>query len=477
MKRTNFLKWFARIALVCLTLFVGVAAVQAGISLGEIVSVATLATAPFAFVLPDTLKSQMTQAEQDGIKALGDQISTYLKAFEGGAFDQKALNDHVKTAWDNHAKLFGIEKDTLKELTDTLKAQGVEILALKESKKPVERMKSLGEQVDEWVKSQEYIDGLSKRQPSTLHVKAATPFSVRATAAGSVTGLNPAFAAVPELFRIDVDRTINSAPTERNFLFDLFWKGSTDSVQIIFFNRINKQGGAVITSEYGVKPLMSWEHERQTAQPIKIPVMVKLSSEMMRDAAFITGEIQTVLTDDLWTVTDKAVLDHVADMATPYMGTGLDDKIATPNNADAIRAGILQLRNLNHTADVLLLSPTAKAEMDLTKSSTGNYMKQELDAILKSLRIEESTKIEDDEFVLVDTRRVKTKSKGGVSISTGWGVNPVPVSGGGTTYKSDFEMNAVSVIVEHEVYIYHNTIDEVAVLKDTFANVKLALAK
>lgn len=473
MKATNFLKWFARIALVCLTLFVGVTALYAGNSLVDVVTVATLATAPFAFVLPDAIKSKMTKEEQEGIKELGDQIATYLSKQERGELDQKDLNEKVKSAWDNHAKLYGIEQDTLKSLQDTLKAQGIEISALKESKRGKESFKSLDEQISDWVKSQDYKDSLSKRQPSTLHVKAATPFSVRATSMGTTTGLNPAFTAAPELFRIDVDRTINSAPTERNFLFDLFWKGSTDSTMIVFFNRVNKQGGAVITPEFGVKQPMSWEYERETAQPIKIPVSVKLSTEMMNDASFIAGEIRTVTTEELWTVTDKAVLDHVEGMATAYLGTGLDDKVSTPNNADAIRAAILQLRNLNHFADVLLISPTAKAELDLTKSSTGNYMKQEIDAILKGLRIEESTKLDEGEFILADSRRVKVKNKGGISISTGWGVNAV--AGGG--YKSDYEMNAVTMIVEHEIYIYHNTIDEVAVVRDTFANVKLALLK
>lgn len=473
MKPNKAFTLFARITLVCLTLFVVGAALSTGSSGVDVVGVLTMAAAPFAFVLPDALKSQMTKEEQEGIKALGDQISTYLQAQENGQLDQKSLNDKVKEAWDDHAKLFGMDKDTIKSLQDTLKQQGIEMTALKEGKRGGERYKSLDEQIGEWVKSQDYKNSLQSKTPTTLNVKAASPFSVRPSTIGGAATTD-VFASAPELFRIDVDRTIHSAERDEPFLFDLLWKGGTDSTLIVWFNRINKQGGAAITPEYGVKPLMSWNYERKTTEPQKVTVSVKMSTEMMNDASFVTGEVRSVLKEDLWDKIDDNVFDYVEGIASSYLGTGLDNKIPTPNNADAIRAMVLQLRNLSHKADLLILSPTDKAHIDLTKNGTGNYMKQEIDAILKNLRIKESLELAEGTFMLMDTSKVKTKTKGGISISTGWGVNQVATTGT-NQYKSDFEMNAVTLLVEQEIYIYHDTINETAIALGDFADIKEAL--
>ena len=195
---------------------------------------------------------------------------------------------------------------------------------------------------------------------------------------------------------------------------------------------------------------------------------------MMNDASFVTGEVRSVLKEDLWDKIDDNVFDYVEDIASSYLGTGLDNKIPTPNNADAIRAMVLQLRNLSHKADLLILSPTDKAHIDLTKNGTGNYMKQEIDAILKNLRIKESLELAEGTFMLMDTSKVKTKTKGGISISTGWGVNQVATTGT-NQYKSDFEMNAVTLLVEQEIYIYHDTINETAIALGDFADIKEAL--
>ena len=76
--------------------------------------------------------------------------------------------------------------------------------------------------------------------------------------------------------------------------------------------------------------------------------------------------------------------------------------------------------------------------------------------------------------MLMDTSKVKTKTKGGISISTGWGVNQVATTGT-NQYKSDFEMNAVTLLVEQEIYIYHDTINETAIALGDFADIKEAL--
>ena len=70
MKPNKAFTLFARITLVCLTLFVVGAALSTGSSGVDVVGVLTVAAAPFAFVLPDALKSQMTKEEQEAVDSM-----------------------------------------------------------------------------------------------------------------------------------------------------------------------------------------------------------------------------------------------------------------------------------------------------------------------------------------------------------------------------------------------------------------------
>lgn len=472
------LTMFARLMLVTLTLFVCGVALSTDVSSVMALTSITMAAAPFAFVLPNDLKDSMTPEGVKSLEALGTQLAKYVDDHAAGNIDEKALNDNVKKAWDDHFKEYGLDKTSFKALQDLARTQGIEIAAIKEASQNggFGKVKDLTAQIKEWVTSENYKSALGEKRTIALELKSAVPMSAYGTSAGSTTGLNPVFAAAPELFTIEVDRNIQAAPRPKTFLWNLVSKGNSNAAIIIWFNRKNIQGGATFIPEYGIKQLMSWEYEKETTSPFKIAVGVKISEEMLEDADFITGEIQRVTTDELLTKIDGRVLTHVNTNAAAYQGTALDDSIATPNNADAIRAVVLQLRNAEYTADTLIVTPTMKAQLDLTKSSTGNYLKQELDALLKDLNIYETTMLAtSDDFMLFDSTRIIAKSKGGLRISTGWGVNKVSEQDGG--YKSDYEMNAVTMLVERYMYLYQDSLHYVGMCKDKFSVVKTALLK
>lgn len=471
------LTMFARITLGLLTLFLCAVAISTDVSLSTAITSVTLAVAPFAFTVPTELKEKMNEEAVKSLEDLGKKLGEYVKQHMDGNLDQKGLNEVIKKSWDEHFKEFGITKESYKSLQDTLKQQGIEITTLKEAQSNGgTKGKDLKEQIKEWVGQPDFNTALKERRTLSLELKAAVPMSAYVESAGSVANLNPVFAAAPELFTIEVDRTINSAPRETPFLWNLVSKGSSDAAVIIWFNRKNIQGGATFIPEYGVKQLMSWEYEKETTSPFKIAVGVKVSEEMMIDASFITSEIQRVTKDELLEKIDGRVLKHITDNASAYQGTPLDGTVETPNNADAIRAALLQLRNANYKADTLVITPTTRAMLDLTKSSTGNYLKQELDALLRGLNIYETTELADpDDFLLFDSSKIIAKNKGGLRVSTGWGVNKVSEADG--DYKSDFEMNAVTMLVERYMFLYQDSLHYVGMIKDKFSVVKEALVK
>jgi hypothetical protein len=100
--------------------------------------------------------------------------------------------------------------------------------------------------------------------------------------------------------------------------------------------------------------------------------------------------------------------------------------------------------------------------MDLTKSSTGNYIKIELEGILRSLRVIETTEIAAGDFLLMDTAKWVVKILEGLRLEFGW-------------ENDDFRKNLITIIAELRLHSYQNSIDAGAVIYDAFATVKDAI--
>jgi HK97 family phage major capsid protein len=149
--------------------------------------------------------------------------------------------------------------------------------------------------------------------------------------------------------------------------------------------------------------------------------------------------------------------------ASAYVGTGLDETITSPTNADAIRAGMLQMRLLKYKPDVVFMNPTDVAALDLLKTADGHYIKVETDAIMQRIRVIETTEVDAGYFLLMDTQKWIVRVLEDLRIEFGW-------------ENDDFRKNLVTVIAEMRLHSYQNSIDAGAVVYDEFTTVKTALA-
>ena len=277
----------------------------------------------------------------------------------------------------------------------------------------------------------------------------------------------------PALGRWIVDRTIHEAPRERTAIYDRVVKGSVSAPNVAWVNRVNKEGGSAFIAEGTLKPLMDWEYKQETANPKKIAVRTKVSTEMLEDFDFILSEIRRMMTLDLREVIDEKLLTGAGNADEPkgittaaggYTSSALDDSVVMPNEADAIRAAMLQMRTLNFYPDVVFLNPAQKAMMDLTKTSQGNYIKVELDSVLASLQIIETTRIEEGHFLLIDSSKWQVRPYNTITFRTGW-------------ENDDFSKNLVTFICEQRLFDYWNSIDLGAFIYEDFDTVKAAIEK
>lgn len=458
-KRTDFKGMYARRHLKLfglasvIMLIVAALCFTTGTDAGSVIGLVFAAAPVAAFKLPED--ADFSENEKKGLQYLADYIDSQLNAFKEG---QKTEEEYLKSITDK-LKEQGFDADKIDKLEKAMKKQGADIVAMKE--KPGNAGDNLKEQLKTFLTSDDFKSSIKEKKVTGIEIKAAT------------TIMTPnASTNAPHALRFEIISGIQSAPRELNAIFPALYKGSTGSRTIIWINRVNEEGGAAFIAEGAIKPLKDWEYKEENSVAKKIAVSTKVSTEMLQDFEYMASEINRLLNRDLFEVIDLELLSGtggtsptgILTVAGGYVSTGLDGTILMPNNADAIRAGILQLRLLNYTPDVLFINPTDNAALDLTKSSTGNYIRIELDAIIGKLRIIETTRVPVGKFLLMDTSKWDVKVYQDFRLEFGW-------------ENDDFRKNLVLVIAEMRIHSYQNSIDAGSVIFEDFATVRTALEK
>ncbi|MBD8389657.1 phage major capsid protein [Dysgonomonas sp. BGC7] len=411
--------------------------------------------APLAFVVPKELG--LSENEEKGLESLAKHLGDQLDQHQKGLLDGPELNEKVKKAFEHFVEDYGINKDTLGKLEKALKDQGLEIKKIKDKGSP--SGETFKKQLTDFLGSDSFKSQMKAGKAEGMEIKAAAV----------ITTANATNA--PHALSYEVVPGIQESPFEQPVILTTLLKGMTSSRTIIWINRINKEGGAAFIAEGTLKPLMDWEYDEESSTAKKIAVSTKVSTEMLQDFEYMESEIRLLLNRDLYQVLDNKLLNGTGGTTDPagiitnaggYIGTGLDGKIFMANNADAIRAAMLQMRLLNYKPNVVFLNPTDSAVMDLTKSTTGNYIKIELEGILRSLRIIETTEIPAGNFLLMDTAKWMVRVYEDFRLEFGW-------------ENDDFRKNLVTVIAEMRLHSYQNSIDAGSVIYESFATVKTAI--
>lgn len=353
------------------------------------------------------------------------------------------------------------KSEELEELRKSLKEQGAALALMQKGTHA--QGESFEEQIKSFVEDDKTIETVKKGNKVSKEIK------MKAAATMFTSDAKPAI----DLLNVEVDRTIHSAPQEENAIFSRLLKGATSAPAITVVNQVNGEGDAEWTPEGGLKPLVSWGYEVETSVAKKIAVRSKVSTEMLSDAPFMRSEIDRLLREILTNKVNASVLigtgegaevKGVATGAAGYTNTDLNGTIEMPNRGDAIRAAILQLRLLNYKPDTLFLNPVDKASIDLSKDTTGHYLANEIEALMRGVTIVETANIEAGKFLLMDSRKWNVRVYENLRLEYGWA-------------NDDFEKNLVTVIAEMRLHSYQNSIDAGSVCYDDFDTVLAAIEK
>lgn len=249
--------------------------------------------------------------------------------------------------------------------------------------------------------------------------------------------------------------------------------GTTTRPSVIITEKKNEEGEALFIGEGEVKPLVDFEIATTRIDAKKIADKIKVSTEMLDDIDFMAAEIENELRYlvDIKTSNELLSGDGTGDNLTgldTYAGGFVLTTIETtnPNNADAIRAAIAQIRSLNFNANLAVLNPIDAANMELEKAEDGHYIippfKSADGTVISGVRAIEENGIPVGSLLVGDMSRFKVRMYKAFAISYGW-VN------------DDFEKNLVTVIGEQRLMAWVASNETGAFVYDTFANIKAAI--
>lgn len=335
----------------------------------------------------------------------------------------------------------------------------------RELAKDLEKFKPQSEKEDVFVSKETFEKVQSAFQKSNkgeITVKAAAAFS----------SANAGDAAAP-LFGRELVPGIQSTPRQANVVLPALLKGRTSARLIEWVNRINEDGGSAFIGEGILKPLKDWDYDLESSTAKKIAVRAKAPTEMLNDFEGFRQELQMMLSLDLMETIEEKLLTGtlssteiagITTVASSYTTTALDDLVDSPNFVDAIRAAMLQMRLLNYKPDVVFINPTEAALLDLIKDKNGNYIKIQVEGVLRTLLVQETTNIPAGYFLLMDTMKWVVKMLEDIRIEFG-------------RDDDDFSKNMMTVICEARLHSYYNSIDVGAFIYSDFATIMAVIEK
>lgn len=402
-----------------------------------------------------------SQEELQERKELLDSIKTQTDA----ALETRA----TKKEFENFSKQFeGLEIEALRTIADpekgvmsVLKTMGTELNALKSQlDAPKEDDMSIRGQIIAWQKENKgAFDLIAQKQRPTL-----TPLNIRLNS--PMTPSNT-YNSSTRLTKTTLDSTPNEIVRVAPQFWDYIKKGRTNSEYYVWVNKKNATGAAGFIGPGVAKPGISFELETEASNAKKIAASEKCALELLKD---VEG-MKTWLEDELYyQVMIKANSTLMSGTLSSTVPAGIQTLSTTfslttvltqnPNNWDAIRACVAQLRSGNLRGVVTtFMNPIDYANMVMSKAlSQGQpFMPGETGSIIVE---DNNVAVGYIQVALLDYYKILVYED--FNITYGW-------------ENDDFTKNLITALGEmriHQMFSQNNT---GAFIYDSLANIKTAI--
>lgn len=250
--------------------------------------------------------------------------------------------------------------------------------------------------------------------------KAVGPISFTDVNGANITGEWP---------QAELEPGINRAPQREPFVEELVNVGTISSNLDAWIEVTDGEGVPAPVAELALIPQKDYDFARKTAEVKKIGVHAKYSAEIAEDLPSLVSELRNYLVSDLRRVVDAQLLSGdgtgenligLLENATAFAAGALADSVAEPNRFDVIEAAVNQVVVGLHNPSHVIVHPTDRAKMRLSKASDGHYVMPPFIAsdgtVLSGVRVVANTGITAGNFLVGDFSKASVKYKRGLTV-------------------------------------------------------------
>ena len=176
-------------------------------------------------------------------------------------------------------------------------------------------------------------------------------------------------------------------PTRAVHVRQLLPQGSTQSEVVRFVRESAYDNGAAPIAQGGLYPESDFDLTAEDANVRKIGTYFRISEEMLADTAQLTSYLSARAPEKLLTVEDTQLLygngsgqniEGVSYASTAFAAGSFADTITAANQFDVLTVAINQLALVNYTPDYIMVNPTDFTKILLLKSTTHEYLKDQV---------------------------------------------------------------------------------------------------
>jgi len=274
------------------------------------------------------------------------------------------------------------EKDQkIENLTEAMKAQGLEINAMKEKGSAPAAPQSMLEVITKALEA--HKDGLgdlsgknSKASGIILELKASNSTITTAYASSAPNAYLPVPNYIPGVY---------TSPEIAVTIMDLVNMGNSDSPVITWVNEQPIEGDAGWTAEGALKSQVAWKYTSETSTAKKVTAFVKVTDESLKDIPFLANRINVRLRELILRKMQDGIINGdgtgnaplgIVPQAPAYTTNSFDDSVATPTTADALMAMAGQIDELEYDTSSLIavMNGVDIRKMKWEKDANGNYI-------------------------------------------------------------------------------------------------------
>lgn len=395
-----------------------------------------------------------------------------------GAVNKEDVDKIIKAVFEGvNIEALRSYKKSFDELPETVRtmAEKLEALSKRATDAAPERRKSIAAQLREHFSREKpgeaegekttrsKWEAFKKREITNLSLELRVPAPITISANQPNTYV-PGYEEIPGL--IDL-------PRNRPFMMAISNVGTTNKPSVVWTEKTNPEGQAQFIGEGDLKPLIDFKYATKRESAKKVADRIETSEENLDDIDWMAAEIENELRYQIEIAVSTQLLtgDGLGDNLKgldAYAGGYVLTTVETtdPNNADAIRAAIAQIRSLNFIPDLVVINPIDAANMELEKATDGHYIippfKSVDGTVISGVRVVEENGLPVGSVLVGDMRRFRVRIYKPLVIEYGW-VN------------NQFAENMVTIRGEMRLYSFVATNDTGAFVYDTFANIKSAI--